>query len=98
MVERTHNVNLTVGAARQPHTLALVALILSCLAFFTGPITCIPGVICGHIALNACNRDPNLSGRGMAQAALVVGYLVLVALVMVGCAIGLIVAAAVASK
>ncbi len=97
MTNPTHNINLTVGTARQPHILALVALILSGLAFFTGPITCIPGIICGHVALAACNRDPHLSGRGMAQAALIIGYLILMLLVMAGCAIGLIIAAVAAS-
>lgn len=98
MSENTQNVNLTVGPAKQSHTLALVSLILSCLAFIIGPITCIPGIICGHIALNACNKDPNLAGKGMAQAALVIGYLILLLLVMAGCAIALFIVAIAASK
>ena len=98
MTENTSNVNLSIGAAKQSHALALVALILSCLAFFTGPITCIPGIICGHIAFNACQKDPSLAGKGMAQAALIIGYIVLLVMVMAGCAIALFVAAVVATK
>lgn len=98
MTQNTSNLNLSIGAAEQSHALALVALILSCLAFFTGPITVIPGIICGHIALNACNKNPCLSGKGMAQAALIIGYIVLLLLVMAGCAIALFVAAVVAPK
>jgi hypothetical protein len=98
MTENTSNVNLSIGAAQQSHALALVALILSCLAFFTGPVTCIPGIICGHLAFNACKKDPGLAGKGMAQAALIIGYIVLLLLVMAGCAIGLFVGLIAASK
>jgi hypothetical protein len=44
-------------------------------------VTCIgwlPGIICGHIALAGMRRNPQLRGKGMAMAGLVIGYLFLV--------------------
>jgi F0F1-type ATP synthase membrane subunit c/vacuolar-type H+-ATPase subunit K len=64
------------GVARTS-TLAVVALVLSlsCVGF-------LPGIVCGHIALHHIRRDPTLSGKGMAVAAVTVGYVVFGLLVL----------------
>ena len=61
-----------------PHTsgLAIASLICSLCTV----VTCIgwlPGIICGHIALAGMNKNPQLRGKGMAIAGLVIGYLFL---------------------
>lgn len=53
--------------------LALIALICSLAGLVTG-FSAIAGVICGHIALRQLNENPQQTGRGMAVAALWVGY------------------------
>ena len=45
-----------------------------------GFLAAIPGVICGHIGLSRINRNPSLTGGGMAVAGLVMGYLTIVSL------------------
>lgn len=67
-------------------TLAYVALGLVCLSLITGGLLLLPGIVCGHIALGQCNRDPQLLGRGCAVAALVIGYIIvgITALMMLG--------------
>ena len=55
------------------NSLALIAFILSIFGPAYG-ITLIPGIICGHISIARCNRDPSLTGRGFAIASLVIGY------------------------
>jgi hypothetical protein len=45
-------------------------LTLLCCGVFTG----IPAIICGHISLLKVSRNPNLQGKGMAIAGLVLGY------------------------
>jgi hypothetical protein len=54
-------------ATRQTNTLAIVALVIS---FFFWPV----GLVCGHIARRQIARSGE-SGRGLATAALVIGYL-----------------------
>ncbi|NJK91152.1 MAG: DUF4190 domain-containing protein [Blastochloris sp.] len=53
--------------------LAITALVLGCLVFFLGCLTGIPAIIVGIIALVRLDKNPNLSGRGMAIAGLVLG-------------------------
>ena len=59
--------------------LALASLICGVLSLvFLGILTAIPAVICGHMGLNQLKREPDAydpSGRGMAIAGLVMGYL-----------------------
>lgn len=61
--------------------------------FSCGFILGIPGVICGHVALSKIRRNTTLEGRGMAVAALVIGYvsvtlwLILITPIMGGVAI-----------
>jgi peptidyl-prolyl cis-trans isomerase B (cyclophilin B) len=55
--------------------LAIASLVLGlltplCCGFFTG----IPAIICGHISLSKCSKNPNLQGKGMAIAGLILGY------------------------
>jgi hypothetical protein len=58
--------------ARRTNTLAIVSLILSCASIIFG-ITCIGGIITGHIALSQIKRTGE-GGRGMALAGVIVGY------------------------
>lgn len=64
-------------------TLAYISLGLICLSFITGGLLLLPGIICAHIAIGQCDRDPNLLGRSYAKAALTVGY-ILVCLCVLG--------------
>lgn len=55
--------------------LAICSLILSLAGLVCCAIvTAIPGVICGHIALSRIARQPQLQGKGMAIAGLIIGY------------------------
>ena len=81
---------VTVSAAAGPMTaaptpsgqtepLAIWSLVLSLLAvcgFCCTPvvITGIAGVVCGHIALSKIGTRPELQGRGLAMAGLIIGY------------------------
>lgn len=53
--------------------LAIASLVFS----LVGPITCIPAIICGHLALRKIRSEPALRGYGLALAGLVIGYIVL---------------------
>lgn len=69
--------------------LSLLTLPLNALAkqagFPVGLFGCIPGVICGHLALAQIRGHRSLRGEGIAQAGLVIGYLcLLVGLVAMG--------------
>ena len=57
-------------------TLAYISLALVCFSFITAFVLLLPGIVCGHIALGQCNRDPSMTGKSFAIAALVVGYIV----------------------
>ncbi|MDD5348635.1 MAG: DUF4190 domain-containing protein [Chthoniobacteraceae bacterium] len=61
---------------------AIASLVLSILTFILGPLGCVPGIICGHIARARIRKNPELSGAGLAQAGLIVGYLFLAFLVL----------------
>lgn len=63
-------------AQRKPdNALAIGALVCSILGFCSG-ITAIAGLVMGHIALSKTNRG-EAGGRGMATAAVIVGYVVI---------------------
>ena len=53
---------------------AFVCGLLSFIAVFPA----IPAIICGHMARAQTKRDPTLTGRGLATAGLIIGYLVLI--------------------
>ena len=66
--------------ARPTSGLAITALICGIaglvLSFFVIPLVAsVVAVITGHMALNQTKRDPNMGGRGIAVAGLVLGYL-----------------------
>jgi hypothetical protein len=52
--------------------LAIASLVFS----LVGPITCIPAVVCGHLALRKIRSEPGLRGYGLALAGLIIGYIV----------------------
>lgn len=56
--------------------LALWAFILSLVGLLCcGPVVSVGGIICGHLALSRFNQQPQLQGRGLAMAGLIIGYL-----------------------
>lgn len=56
--------------------LAVAALVLGCASFvFFGPVLGIPGLICGKIALRNMRIYGNDTGKGMAQAGVIIGYI-----------------------
>jgi hypothetical protein len=56
--------------------LAVASLVLGLLSFVLSIFTAIPAVICGHIAKSRIRKNSEeISGRGMATAGLVLGYL-----------------------
>jgi len=73
--------------------LAVASLVCGIFSLLTCFLPSIPAVICGHLALNHLSRpEVRMTGRGMAVAGLVMGYLSLVALA--GIALFFIIAAA----
>lgn len=62
--------------------LAIWSLVLSIvgLAGFCcgGPLLGIAAVVCGHLGLSKINANPNLQGRGLALAGLIIGYFAIV--------------------
>lgn len=70
---------LASGASGKTPGVAIAALILGLLSVaLTGPLTTIPAIICGHIALIRIKRSGSRKGRGMALVGLIAGYAVLV--------------------
>lgn len=72
----------TVVVAAPTEPLAVWSLVLSLVALLgfccVGPLFGIAGVICGHLGLSKINANPNLQGRGLALAGLIIGYLAIV--------------------
>lgn len=67
--------------------LAIASLVLGILAIVLclGPLTGIPAIICGHMALSRIrNSNGLLSGKGMATTGLVVGYCSFAMIIVVG--------------
>jgi len=61
----------------QTEPLAIWSLILSLvglLAFCCGPVLGIAGLVCGHLALSKMKTRPELEGRGLAIAGVIIGY------------------------
>ncbi|MDT8909414.1 DUF4190 domain-containing protein [Amycolatopsis sp. PS_44_ISF1] len=63
------------GAASLDTGLAVGALVCSLIGLLTC-LVAVPGVIMGHIALSKANRG-EAGGRGMALAAVVIGYVII---------------------
>ena len=79
----------TVVVAAPTEPLAIWSLVLSlvgllgfcCGVTFSikpGEILGIAGVVCGHLGLSKINANPQLQGRGLAMAGLIIGYLAVV--------------------
>lgn len=60
---------------RMPRTSGLAVASLVCSLICCLPITTIPGVILGVVALAAISKNPHLSGRGLAIAGIVLGII-----------------------
>jgi uncharacterized protein DUF4190/uncharacterized protein DUF4339 len=62
--------------------LAIWSLVLSIVALAGfccgGPLLGIAAVVCGHLGLSKINANPNLQGRGLALAGLIIGYFAIV--------------------
>ena len=68
----------TVVVAAPTEPLAIWSFILSLVGLLGfccgGPVLGIAGVICGHLGLSKINANPQLQGRGLALAGLIIGY------------------------
>jgi hypothetical protein len=63
-------------AVAKTEPLAIWSLVLSLVGLFCcGFVVGIGGVVCGHLALSKIQREPQLQGRGLALAGLIIGYL-----------------------
>ena len=63
------------ATAGQTEPLAIWSLVLSLLGLFCcGLLSGVPGIICGHLALSKIEKKPELQGRGLAIAGLIIGY------------------------
>lgn len=63
--------------AGRTEPLAIWSLVLSLvglLSFCCGPAFGVGGVVCGHLALSKMKTRPDLEGRGLALAGLIIGY------------------------
>jgi hypothetical protein len=65
-----------ITAVPRTSRLAIASLVCS-LASLVTCIGWIPGIICGHLAKSRIRRDSSLKGNGLATAALIIGYLML---------------------
>ena len=64
------------------NNLSIASLILSISSVVLGPFGCIPGIICGHLAIKEYKKSNITSGTGMAKAGLWIGYIALVIMVL----------------
>ena len=72
---------------RPTNGLAIAALVCGIAAFVTG-ITCIPAIICGHMARRQI-RQTGEQGDGLAVAGLILGYISVALFIVAVLAIGL---------
>lgn len=56
---------------------AVTAFVMALLSIFL-PILVLPAIICGHIGLSHSRRSMGHTGQGLAVAALVIGYLIVI--------------------
>jgi uncharacterized protein DUF4190/uncharacterized protein DUF4339 len=63
------------AAAGQTEPLAIWSFVMGVLSLLCcGFILGIPAVICGHLALSKFQKEPQLQGKGLATAGLIIGY------------------------
>jgi peptidyl-prolyl cis-trans isomerase B (cyclophilin B) len=62
------------AAVPQTSNLAIWALVCGCLSLVCGLFACIPAIILGHLALCEIKKNPIHTGRGLALAGLIIGY------------------------
>ena len=67
----------------QVSTMAIVSLVLSVSGILIGPFGFLPGIVCGHFALRRIRKGQTLAGKGIAVAAVTVGYLLLAATIAI---------------
>ncbi|MEN9359242.1 MAG: hypothetical protein RL095_777 [Verrucomicrobiota bacterium] len=78
-----------VASEAPPHPQSIAALICGVLAivggFFCGCccLLAIPAVICGHLGLKSAKREDSPTGKGLALAGLIIGYLILALLLVI---------------
>jgi len=64
-----------VGGVVQPTSpLAIWSLVCGCLTLLCGLLAAIPAIVLGHLALGDIKKNPGRSGRGLALAGLIIGY------------------------
>ena len=68
---------------KQTSGLAIASLVLSCLSIILGPFGCLPGIVCGHLARRDIKKNPDHTGKGIALAGLLVGYMFLILSILV---------------
>jgi hypothetical protein len=81
--------------ARPTNGVAIAALVCGIAAFVVG-ITCIPAIICGHIARRQIRRTGE-QGDGMALAGLILGYVGVVIFIVLVLVMGLLLTKAASS-
>ncbi|MDE0863097.1 MAG: DUF4190 domain-containing protein [Rubripirellula sp.] len=70
-------------AQQLPQEMAIVSLVAGILSItMCGTFAAIPAIICGHIGIKKADRG-EASGRGMAMAGMIMGYVSLVLTVLV---------------
>jgi len=68
----------TASTGTQTSKLAIWSLVCACFTLFCGLLSSIPAVILGHLALGDIKKTPGRSGRGLAIAGLIIGYIMTV--------------------
>ena len=70
------NYSPQVGTASANESLSVWSFVLSLIGLLCcGGLTAIPAVICGHVAISRIGNPPRKSGKGLAIAGLVLGYI-----------------------
>jgi hypothetical protein len=76
--------NPQVGTTSASEPLAVWSFVLSLMGLLCcGGLTAIPAVICGHVAVSRIGNPPRKSGKGLAIAGLVLGYIGILWLLLV---------------
>jgi hypothetical protein len=74
---------MTSNIRPQSSGLAIASLVFSILSIVIGPFGFVPGIICGHIARTKSRTGSPPENDGLALAGLIVGYVFLVATVVI---------------